>query len=99
MAGTVVAVSDGYRWRNGVTPVQSGAAGSPIMRVVKNAKNNKPLDIRKLFTREISREDQGLPSDDFIGYEQDPVLRLLGIIFDVGVQCRTISLILRARMR
>ena len=79
--------------------IAAGLAGRPIARVVKNVKNNKPLDIRKSFTREVSREDEGLPSDDFVGYEQDPVLRLFSIIFDLGVQCRTIGRVIRARMR
>jgi hypothetical protein len=71
--------------------------GRPIVRVVKNAKNHKPLDIRKSFTREISREDEGLPSDHFVGYETDLMFRLVDKIVDLGVQCRTMGRVLRTR--
>ena len=73
--------------------------GRPMVRVVKNAKNHKPFDIRKSFTREISREDEGLPSDDFVGYEPDLMFRLIYRIVDLGVQCRTMGRILRTRKR
>lgn len=79
--------------------VAAELAGRPIARIIKNVKNHRPLDIRRSFTQEVSREDEGLPSDNFVGYEPSPTLRLFGIIFDLGVQCRTIGRVLRARKR
>jgi hypothetical protein len=72
--------------------------GRPTMKVVKNIKNHKPIDIRKSFTIEATKQDGGLPSDDFVGYDYDPMFRLLDIIFDVGIYFRTLGRIVRARI-
>jgi hypothetical protein len=74
-------------------------AGRSVMRVINNAKSHKPLDIRKSFTREVSKQDEGLPADDFVGYIRDPISGLLNMIFDIGVQFRALGRILRARTR
>jgi hypothetical protein len=73
--------------------------GRPVVIVAKNIRNHRPLDIRKSFTLEPHKQDEGLPSDEFVGYDYDPILRLLDIVLDIAIQFRTLGRILRARTR
>lgn len=75
------------------------AVCSPIIAQAKKVKPQRPFSMRKIFTIEVPGQDKGFPSDEFVGYDYDPILRLLGKIDDLGHHLRTLRRIMRSRMR
>jgi len=74
-------------------------ARAPVSKLVKSVMLHQPINIREAFTRIPSEQDRGLPSDNFVGYDRDAIIRLIHIMSDLGVRRRTLQRFIRARVR